>query len=119
MSNSVYFQPPTFCFAPPPLYSFDFRMKLCFLVQQQGVSLFLVQKHVSLSVRQYRKCSLCSQGSTTAICLAQLPPSTPTLSICFVTAIGQIASAMTLLTTGTSQPAVGHCAQWPSCKTTR
>ena len=24
------FSAPTFCFAPPPLYSFDFRMKPCF-----------------------------------------------------------------------------------------
>ena len=51
--------------------------------------------------------------------LALWPPSTRTRSICVVTAMGQIASAMTLFTTGTSQPAVGHCAQWPSCKTTR
>ena len=56
---------------------------------------------------------------TTVICLALWPPSTPTRSICFVTAMGQIASAVTLFTTGTSQPAVGHCAQRPSCITTR
>lgn len=61
----------------------------------------------------------CVTIGTTAICWALWPPSTPTRSICVVTAMGQIASAMTLFTTGTSQPAVGHCAQRPSCITTR
>ena len=60
----------------------------------------------------------CVTIGTTAICFVQWSPSAPTRSICFLTAMDQIASAMTLFTTGTCQPSVGHCAQWPSCKTT-
>ena len=88
-----------FIFSSPP--HFLFRSAATVFFRLSNESMFSGSSTGSVTVSGT---TACVTIGTTAICLAQWPSSTLTLSICFVTTMGRIASAMTL-------PAVGHCAQ--------
>ena len=105
-----------FIFSPLTPTTFYFHSAATVFLWLSNEAMFSGSRTGSVTVSGTKTCVTIG---TTAICLALWPPSTRTRSICVLTAMGQIASAMTLFTTGTRQPAVGHCAQWPSCKTTR